>query len=100
MAEQEQPLQIQINEEVARGRYANNLYITAVSPEEFTLDFMLMGMMGQTPSQSLVSRVIVSPGHLKRMAAYLQQILAGYEAQMGQLEAAQEPRNQIGFKTD
>jgi hypothetical protein len=97
MADEQQPqhMQIQVTDDVAKGRYANNMTITAVSPEEFMLDFMLLHPL----SGQIVGRVIVSPGHLKRMMQSIEQTLTAYEQQVGKLEAAQEPRSEIGFKT-
>jgi hypothetical protein len=98
MADEQQPqqMQIQVTDDVAKGRYANNMTITAVSPEEFILDFMLLHPL----NGQIVSRVTVSPGHLKRMMQSIEQTLAAYEQQMGKLEAAQEPKSEIGFKTN
>lgn len=93
--EQPQQIQIQLSEKVARGRYANLANINW-SPEEFTLDFAFLHPTGG----QVVSRVIMSPGHVKRLAQLLQQSVMAYEQQIGQLEAAQEPKSEIGFKTN
>ena len=96
MADQEpqQQIQIQMSEDVAKGRYANLASINW-SPEEFTLDFALIHPSGG----QMVSRVVMSPGHVKRLAETLQRSLTAYEGQVGQLQAAQEPKGELGFKT-
>jgi len=46
----------------------------------------------------MVSRIIVSPGHLKRMINALQENLEKYEGQFGNIEEAQEPEKpKMGF---
>jgi hypothetical protein len=92
--EQNQPkqLQIKVSGEDLKGRYSNLMQISH-SKEEFVLDFLSAFM----PAGALVSRIIVSPGHLKRMANALQANLKKYEDQFGGVEAAKEPESKIGF---
>lgn len=94
MATEEKPAQptaIQVNtgDEMSRGRYSNNMLITH-SPEEFMLDWLLNSPSGT----HLVARVIVSPGHLKRIITALQESLAKYEARFGQVKII-EPKDQV-----
>ena len=91
--DQQQPMQFQANEEVMRGRYANNVMI-AFTPEEFILDFMLMSQS----ANNLVGRIVLSPGHIKRMADQLQSLIKTYEEQKGPLAPAAEPK-EMGFRT-
>ena len=74
--------QVQINasDEVARGRYSNNMLVTHTR-EEFILDFLLTAPNGT----QLVSRVMVSPGHMKRVLAALADNLRKYEANFGEV---------------
>jgi hypothetical protein len=76
--------QVQINasDEVARGRYSNNMLVTHTR-EEFILDFLLTAPNGT----QLVSRVMVSPGHMKRVIAALVDNLQKYEANFGEIVA-------------
>ena len=76
--------QVQINasDEVARGRYSNNMLVTHTR-EEFILDFLLTAPNGT----QLVSRVMVSPGHMKRVLAALSDNLRKYEANFGEVIA-------------
>jgi len=74
--------QVQINasDEVARGRYTNNMLVTHTR-EEFILDFLLTAPNGT----QLVSRVLVSPGHMKRVLAALADNMQKYENNFGEV---------------
>jgi hypothetical protein len=76
--------QVQINasDEVARGRYSNNMLVTHTR-EEFILDFLLTAPNGT----QLVSRVMVSPGHMKRVLSALIDNMQKYEANFGEVVA-------------
>ena len=76
--------QVQINasDEVARGRYSNNMLVTHTR-EEFILDFLLTAPNGT----QLVSRVMVSPGHMKRVLSALAENMHKYEANFGEVVA-------------
>lgn len=96
MADQKpQPIQIKASDEKLKGEYANMLQAMH-TPEEFVLDFLSV----YPPAGNLVSRVIVSPGHMKRMVAALADNLGKYEKQFGPvaLTAGPEtPSAPIGF---
>jgi hypothetical protein len=76
--------QVKINasDEVARGRYSNNMLVTHTR-EEFILDFLLTAPNGT----QLVSRVMVSPGHMKRVLSALADNMQKYEANFGEVVA-------------
>ena len=87
--------QIQINfpPNMMGGVYSNNVVI-AHSKEEFIMDFIMMG-----PPQGVVNaRVIMSPGHMKRLIAALQDNIKKYENNFGKIEVADEPKTQMGFQ--
>ena len=101
MSNQPQPnqkqIQIKISDEVLKGVYANAMQV-AHSKEEFILDFMnLTPHMG---AGIVTGRVIMSPGHLKRVIAALQDNLKKYESQFGRIEQADAPNEEIGFKAN
>ena len=85
-------IQIIAGDEDLKGRYANLMSVSHTG-EEFVLDFFSV-----TPSSSghargtLVSRVVTSPPHFKRIVAALEDNLTKYEAQFGDIE---EPRGQF-----
>ena len=91
---QGQKMQIKISDEVLKGVYANAMQV-AHSREEFLLDFLnLSPHMG---AGIVSTRVIMSPGHLKRVIAALTDNLKKYEAKFGKIEEAEAPQ-EIGFK--
>lgn len=73
-------LQIELAEEVAEGVYSN-LVMISHSPEEFILDFIRV--MPGVPKARVKSRIVVTPGHAKRLLAALADNLQRYEAQHG-----------------
>lgn len=88
-----QEIQIHFPPEKQSGTYANNM-VVAHSKEEFILDFMLV-----TPPTGVVnSRIVMSPGHVKRVIAALAQNMRHYEEQFGKIEEASEPKNPFGFQ--
>ena len=89
MAEQRDPKQsinIKISDDELKGSYSNLLRITHTR-EEFILDFINM-----VPPQGVVtSRIVTSPGHLKRIIKALQSNVDRYEEKHGTIEEAPEP---------
>ena len=77
-----QPKQIQIkaSDEMSRGRFSNNMLVTH-SAEEFIIDWLVNSPSGT----HLVSRIIVSPGHIKRIISALTDNLHKYEQQFGKV---------------
>lgn len=75
-------VQISAGDEDLKGRYANLMSVSHTA-EEFVLDYFAVTPAGEGPRGHLVSRVIVSPGHFKRVVAALQDNLRKYEEQFG-----------------
>lgn len=73
-------IDIQLDEEIAQGVYAN-LAMVNHSDAEFTLDFIFV--QPQAPRAKVRSRVISSPAHIKRLMLVLQDSVAKYEQQFG-----------------
>ncbi len=90
---QQQEIKVKIGDEVLKGCYANTLLVSHTA-EEFVLDFIL-----SLPPQAVCNaRVILHPGHLKRVIEALRQNLARYEATHGAVSSAPDPgRGGIGF---
>lgn len=89
----EQQVQIKFDEATIKGVYTNNLIISHTA-EEFVLDFINVF----PPQGSLVSRVITSPGHAKRILKALEDNIKKYEAAFGNITASEVSDQQIGFK--
>ena len=72
--------QIQVNtmDEMSRGRYSNGMMVSH-GPDEFILDWILNSPNGA----HLVSRIIVSPNHIRRIINALKENLDNYEKQFG-----------------
>jgi len=75
-----QPLNIEISEEIAEGSYANLAVITH-SNAEFVVDFV--NVMPGTPKSKVKSRVILTPMHAKRFMKALVENVERYEAANG-----------------
>ena len=80
-------IEMKASDDVLRGTYSNVMRI-AHTKEEFVLDFMNL----LHPPGTLNARVIVSPGHLKRMVSALADNLRKYEAHHGPLRQAEPPK--------
>lgn len=88
MTQKNQPrkLPIKMPEDVLRGVYSNQMVVSHTR-EEFLMDFVNV-----FPPEGVVNaRVIVSPGHLKRMIRALQENLGRYEARHGTVVEAAAP---------
>jgi hypothetical protein len=83
-----QQIQINTTDEVSRGRYSN-LMLVSHSPEEFILDWLLNSPNGP----HLVSRIILSPGNVKRAIDALTINLKQYEDKFGAVKLI-EPGDQ------
>jgi hypothetical protein len=87
-------LQLKADDATLRGVYSNNMQV-AHTKDEFIIDFMNMF----PPVATLNARVIVSPGHMKRMLAVIADNVKRYEEANGVIQAASAPDNEMGFKT-
>lgn len=76
-------ININLNEMVAAGVYCN-LALVNHSPSEFVLDFIQL--MPGVQQANVGSRVILAPLHAKRVMAALQQNIANYEQQFGEIK--------------
>jgi len=93
----EREIRIKFPEGLIGGVYCNLLYVTHTK-EEFILDFIMVS----PPKGAVVSRVIMSPGHMKRTLAALQENLKKYETNISKIVEAPEPtegKGKIGFRT-
>lgn len=76
-------INIQLNEMVAAGVYCN-LALINHSPSEFVLDYIQL--MPGVQQANVRSRVILAPLHAKRLLTALQQNIANYEQQFGEIK--------------
>ena len=85
-------LQIKARDEDVKGVYSNLMQIVHTK-EEFVFDFFL----NAPPQGILASRVILSPGHAKRIAAALAENIKKYEEKFGSITGSELPEEKIGF---
>ncbi len=79
----QQQIQVKVSDEVLKGVYSNIMQVSHTA-EEFILDFMnIVGGAGV-----VASRVIVSPDHMKRIVAALQDNLQRYEKGFREIKGA------------
>ena len=90
----QQQIQIKTKDEDLKGNYSNVMQVTHTK-EEFILDFFLTA----PPQGILASRVIMSPGHIKRVIKALQENIGKYEEKFGKIKEAEVPEGDIGFKS-
>ena len=76
-------ININLNEMIAQGVYCN-LALVNHSPSEFVVDFIQL--MPGVQQANVRSRIILAPLHAKRVMAALQQNIANYEQQFGEVK--------------
>lgn len=86
-------IKIKVKDEDLKGVYSNLMQVSHTK-EEFILDFFMMG----APAGILASRVIMSPGHLKRIIKALEDNIGKYENKFGRIEEAEAPQREVGFQ--
>lgn len=84
-------LQIQMDDDMAQGVYANLATVTH-NPTEFVLDFIYV--QPQQPKAKVRARVITSPQHIKRLLGALQENVARYEKRFGPIDTS-GPENPV-----
>ncbi len=88
-------LQVEVDDSVAQGSYAN-LALVAHNATEFVLDFIFV--QPQQPKAKVRARVISSPGHTKRFLRALAENVNRYEQTFGEIKevsAGPADENQI-----
>lgn len=95
MNEKRKEIKVEYNKEIIGGVYANTVNIMH-TPEEFIMDFYLVA----PPSGIATARVIISPGHMKRVMTAIKKNIEIYEKKFGEIKTAVEPEHEpkIGFK--
>ena len=79
-------MRVKITDETLRGVYANQMVVSHTK-EEFILDFVNL-----FPPEGIVNaRIIISPGHLKRVIRALADNVRKYEERFGEIREAAEP---------
>ncbi len=87
-------LNIELNEQIAEGTYANLAIITH-SNSEFVLDFVRV--MPGVPKAKVKSRVVLTPFHAKRLLGALADNVAKFEANFGEIKDDQPGQQEQPF---
>lgn len=80
MDNQQNQFNVELSEEIADGIYSN-LAVISHSPTEFVLDYIRV--MPNMPKAKVVSRIILTPEHAKRLLQALNDNVRRYEQQFG-----------------
>jgi len=92
-----QQIQINLDEKVAEGIYAN-LAAISHSPSELVIDFVRI--MPGMPTAKVQARVIMTPQNAKALSKALADNLAKFEERFGEIKMAlQEEQKNFGFRT-
>ena len=83
-------IEIKVDESIAGGIFSNFANISH-SPDEFVLDFLYVNPSPPPGFGKLVSRVILTPGHAKRILSALGENIRKYEERFGEIKASQTP---------
>ena len=76
--------------ELIGGVYSNNMAVSHTR-EEFIMDYLMI----TPPSGAVTARVIVSPGHIKRIARALQENISKYEQEFGSIQVPDEIKEKV-----
>jgi hypothetical protein len=80
----ENKIEIHLDPEILKGIFANVTNI-GHAKEEFVLDYLFI-QQHPAPFGKLVSRIILTPGHAKRLLQALQENVRRYEEQFGAID--------------
>ena len=89
----ENKIEFEIEPVVAQGHYSN-LAIISHSTSEFIIDFATM--LPGFPKPKVRSRIVLTPEHAKRLLLSLQDNIAKYETNVGQIKIQQQPQPPFG----
>lgn len=92
MPEDRKEIKVTFPPEKHGGVYANNMMV-AHTGEEFIMDFIMVA----PPEGAVTARVIVSPGHMKRILAAIKDNLGKYEEQYGPIAETKGSGGGVGF---
>lgn len=88
-------LQVQADEQTLNGKYSTLAQVTH-TPEEFWIDFL--AVLPNPQIARLQARIILSPGHAKRLGQAILENVSRYEQRFGTIDEARSPVPNVGFK--
>ncbi len=91
---QNNPINIELGEDVADGIYSNLVVITH-SNTEFVLDFIRL--MPGVPKAKVKSRIVMTPQHAKRLLKALNENISRFEKAHGPIKEAEGSKLPMNF---
>ena len=82
MSQKQNQINIELTDEVSKGKYAN-LAMIAHSSSEFVIDFIQL--MPGVPKAKVNSRLIITPEHAKKFSLALSDNISKYEKKYSQI---------------
>ena len=86
--EKDVKIEVKVDEEIATGVFSNYSNITH-SPEEFILDYLFVNPAPPPGFGKLVSRIVMTPAHAKRVLMALGDNISEYEERFGEIDVHQ-----------
>jgi len=77
-------IEVKVDENVATGTFSNFTNISS-SPEEFILDFLFVHPSPPPGFGKLMSRIVLTPAHAKRLMSVLGDNIRQYEERFGEI---------------
>ncbi len=91
-----QQINIELEEKVSSGEYANFVVVTH-SPAEFVMDFTRL--LPGVPKAKIHSRIVMAPPHIKAFTLALQDNIKKFEEKHGEIKTpGQESFQEFGVK--
>ena len=91
-----QQINIELDESVSSGEYANFVVVTH-SPAEFVMDYTRL--LPGVPKAKIHSRIIMAPQHVKAFMLALQDNISKFEEKNGEIKSpGQESFKEFGVK--
>jgi len=90
--EPQRQIAVKATDEALMGRFSNLVQIYH-SKEHFCFDFL----HDHPPVGQLLSRIVVSPGHAKRLLKALNENISKFEQEFGEIDDGTEPKHSIVF---
>tara|TARA_B100000029_G_C17580402_1_gene959471 strand:+ start:780 stop:1145 length:366 start_codon:yes stop_codon:yes gene_type:complete len=81
-------IRIESDEQTRQGAYCNSSMVSHTA-EEFLADFLFL--TAKPPYGKLHSRILMSPGHAKRLARMLTEAVHGFEKKFGPIKESRPP---------
>ena len=83
-------IEIKVDEGVASGVFSNFANISH-SAEEYIMDFIFINPTPPPGFGKVVSRIVMTPGHAKRVLMALNNNIRNYEEKFGEIKVSQAP---------